>query len=240
MIDMLSPRKLHHSTPITLPLILFILILFFTLGCGGSDSVAVNPPQPVSSQRNDSSSDAATSLAVEVPLPGFVPNQVALIPPQLIVPPIPIPILSDNYAITWSSDVSEGKTIAQSRSKVPVTLDPCALPIVGERTLTATVYHPLDFPLFFPLATQTVDLEIDPGCYSIELEATLPEETNDGISMTLTVNARILDSHGDRVVDGSGNQPPVDLSFTATHGTVGQSSGQTNALGQFSTTGRLT
>lgn len=222
-----------------LTVLFLILIGLSVIGCGGNDSVAVNPIRPNSSQEDDPSTDPATTLAVNLGLPGFVPNRIELIPPQQVYSTT-IPILSSSYAIAWSGDFSEGLTVAQSRSGKPVTLDACTITAPGSHTLTATVYHPLDFGLFVPLANKTLPIEIDPGCAYLILDATLPEVTNENVPMGLEIHAQLIDQENNPIVDENGEQPPVSILLSPKKGSVQDSTGETDKDGLFSTVATLT
>ncbi|MGF1574570.1 MAG: hypothetical protein ACFCU9_01300 [Cyanophyceae cyanobacterium] len=76
------------------------------------------------------------SLLIEVPLPGFVPRQINLVETDLFS--TALPILSPNYAVAWTGSFTDGRILAQSRSNLPITLDPCTIPF-GSQTLTVSV-----------------------------------------------------------------------------------------------------
>ncbi|NJK64968.1 MAG: hypothetical protein HC921_21695 [Synechococcaceae cyanobacterium SM2_3_1] len=79
--------------------------------CGGDGS-----PVALSTDSMDPSAPT-TSLLIEVPLPGFVPRQVNLIEQEIFS--TQIPILSPNYAVTWTGSFTDGRILAQSRSNLP-------------------------------------------------------------------------------------------------------------------------
>lgn len=152
--------------PTTLWIPISSLLLLSSCGSGGN-------PVALSSETLEPR-DPATSLLIDVPLPGFVPRQVNLIEEQIFA--TTLPILSPNYAVVWTGSFTDGRILAQSRSNLPITLDPCTIPF-GEQTLTASAYNPLDFGLFFPLTEADVNLTIDPGCDQVSLDFTLTPQS---------------------------------------------------------------
>ncbi|NJL99662.1 MAG: hypothetical protein HC924_13070 [Synechococcaceae cyanobacterium SM2_3_2] len=107
--------------PTTLWIPISSLLLLSSCGSGGN-------PVALSSETLEPR-DPATSLLIEVPLPGFVPRQVNLIEQEIFS--TQIPILSPNYAVAWTGSFTDGRILAQSRSNLPITLDPCTIPFGG-------------------------------------------------------------------------------------------------------------
>jgi hypothetical protein len=134
--------------------------------------VALQPQDPVGIELDPSRANPI-NLLIDIPLPGFIPRQINLIETEIAS--TSLPIFSSNYAVAWTGSLTEGRILAQSRSDLPITLDPCTMPS-GEQSLTARLYNPLDFGLFFPLAEATIPIDVDPSCQT-ELEVYVDFET---------------------------------------------------------------
>jgi hypothetical protein len=159
-----------------------------------------------------------TNLAAELDIPGFNSVDINLFEREILT--IPIPILSSNYAVAWTGNFSNGSIIAQSRSEIPVTVDPCKIP-AGDQILTATVYHPLDNLLFLPLASQDVNLSVEKACSGLSFEqASLPSVTENNSSRPLVIWMWIENENGELVLDSNGNRPPVKLTLTPAQGVI--------------------
>ncbi|NJK64975.1 MAG: hypothetical protein HC921_21730, partial [Synechococcaceae cyanobacterium SM2_3_1] len=159
-----------------------------------------------------------TNLAIDLDIPGFNSVDINLFEKEILT--ISIPILSSNYAVAWTGNFSGESIIAQSRSEIPVTVPPCKIP-AGDQTLTATVYHPLDNFLFFPLASQDINLSVEKACSGLSFEqASLPSVTEDNSSRPLVIRMRIENENGELVLDSNGNRPPVKLTLTPSQGEI--------------------
>ncbi|MDX2273075.1 MAG: hypothetical protein NW237_14155 [Cyanobacteriota bacterium] len=209
-----------------------ILLLFLITSCGSSTSSTIAPAA--------ASDSSPLQLSLEVPLPGFASLEVPLIQASEILS-VDIPIYSAHYPIIWSSSANPDQVIAQSRSQLTVSPDPCVIPSAGNHTLTATVFNPLDFGLYFPLATTAIPITLDPGCISLSIESVaLPATTNDGTPESLKVCVALEDADGSLLLDETGNRPAVSLLFEPQSGTVDPATGSTDNQGCFRTTATLT
>lgn len=214
--------------------VLMALLLFS--GCGKRGSVGTVPPTQTANATDSSTTSANFTRLVQVPLPGFVPNSIEIVP-RTELASFTIPIFSPNYAIIWSGNFTTD-TLAQSRSNRAVTLDPCSLP-GGTQTLTATVHPPLDFALTFPLASESVQVNVE-SCATLVIESiTFPSSTDDGDPEDLVIRVKLEDANGNLILDDNGNRPPVDIAITAQSGTVAFPNGTTDPQGYFRTTATL-
>lgn len=217
----------------TIILWILIILTFWMDGCGTSSLVTLQPEDPVGIEQ-DPSGASSINLLIDIPLPGFIPRQINLIEEEIAS--TSLPIFSPNYAVIWTGSVTNGQVLAQSRSDLAIRLEACTLPS-GEQSLTARLYNPLDFGLFFPLTEATLPLTVDPGCESLQLDIevfTLPA-TSRGDPELLTLRARVQN-----VDSGDLLAVPIMVELAADGGSLGSSSGTTNLEGTFQTTATLT